>query len=116
MSRAASTTGCDTDPVDVSPNVVLDEASLGAFCRAHGIRRLGLFGSALRGQLGPESDIDLLVEFEPARIPGLLAIAQLEIELEELIGRQVDLRTSGDLSRYFRDEVTSSARVLYDAA
>ncbi len=89
---------------------------LAAFCRARGIRRLGLFGSALRGELRPDSDIDLLVEFESGRTPGLLSLAEFEFELEGLLGREVELRTPSDLSRYFRDEVAASARVLYDAA
>lgn len=94
----------------------MDDEALAVFCRANGVRRLGLFGSALRGQLRPDSDIDLLVEFEPGRSPGLLRLAGLELELETLVGRAVDLRTPADLSRYFRDQVSSSARVLYDAA
>jgi predicted nucleotidyltransferase len=63
-----------------------------------------------------DSDIDLLVEFEPGRTPGLLGVAKLELELRELLGREVDLRTVGDLSPYFRDDVVAAARVLYDAA
>lgn len=85
-------------------------------CSSSGIRRLGLFGSALHGRLRPDSDIDLLVEFEPGRTPGLFGIAQLELDLGDLIGRSVDLRTVHDLSRYFRDEVAAEARTLYDAA
>ena len=102
--------------MELAPGVSIGEERLHAFCRAHGIRRLGLFGSALRGQLRPDSDIDLLVEFKPNRTPGLLGIAQLELELAELLSRPVDLRTLGDLSRYFRDEVAAKARTLYDAA
>lgn len=96
--------------------MTVDEKALAAFCRANAIRRLGLFGSALHGSLRPDSDIDLLVEFEPDRSPGLLRLAELELELSALIGRDVELRTAGDLSRYFRDEVAADARVLYDAA
>lgn len=102
--------------MELAPGVVIDQAALSTFCRANGIRRLGLFGSALRGQLRPDSDVDLLVEFEPGRIPGLLTIAGLELALGQLVGRRVDLRTPADLSRYFRDEVTANARMLYDAA
>lgn len=102
--------------MELAPGVSIDDERLQAFCSAYGIRRLGLFGSALRGQLRPDSDIDLLVEFEPDRTPGLLGIAQLELDLAELLGRSVDLRTLGDLSRYFRDEVAAQARTLYDAA
>lgn len=102
--------------MELAPGVDVDEERLGAVCVAHGIRRLRLFGSALDGRLRPDSDIDLLVEFEPGRTPGLLGIAQLELELGDLLGRSVDLRTLGDLSRYFRDEVAATARPLYDAA
>ncbi len=107
---------CDTCDMELAPGVVVEDEALRAFCEGHGVRRLGLFGSALRGELTPTSDIDLLVEFEPDQIPGLLGMAQLELELSELLGREVDLRTQGDLSRYFRDEVAASARIVYDAA
>lgn len=90
----------------------LDDTTLARFCRAHGIRRLSLFGSQLKGTARPDSDVDLLVEFEPGRIPGLLGISAMEIELSDLLGRRkVDLRTAGDLSRWFRDEVSRSAEV-----
>lgn len=102
--------------MELAPGVDVDETALSAFCRANGIRQLSLFGSALRGLLRPDSDIDLLVEFEPDRIPGLIGLAQLELDLSDMIGRSVDLRTRQDLSRYFRDEVAASARTLYDAA
>lgn len=102
--------------MELAPGVSIDDERLQVFCSAHGIRRLGLFGSALRGQLRPDSDIDLLVEFEPDSTPGLLGISQLELDLADLVGRSVDLRTLGDLSRYFRDEVAAQARTLYDAA
>jgi predicted nucleotidyltransferase len=84
------------------------------FCRRHHIRRLSLFGSVMKGTSGPDSDIDLLVDFEPGEIPGLLGMAQIEAELSDLLGhRKVDLRTARDLSRYFRDDVLRSARVQY---
>ena len=86
--------------------------ALAEFCREHGIRRLSVFGSALREDFGPESDVDVLVEFEPARTPGLLGVARIELELSELFaGRKVDLRTPEDLSRYFRQEVLDTAEV-----
>lgn len=76
-----------------------------------------MFGSALREELSPDSDIDLLVEFKPDQIPGMLQIAQFEFELSRLFdGRQVDVRTYEDLSIHFRDEVRSKARSLYEAA
>lgn len=102
--------------MELAPGVGNDEERLQVFCSAHGIRRLGLFGSALRGQVRPDSDIDLLVELEPGSTPGLLGIAQLELDLADLPDRSVDLRTLADLSRYFRDEVAAQARTLHDAA
>ncbi|OGT31068.1 MAG: nucleotidyltransferase [Gammaproteobacteria bacterium RBG_16_51_14] len=92
----------------------VDEAALSRFCRQHHIRRLSLFGSQLKGAARPDSDIDLLVEFEPDHIPGLLAIAGMELELSGMLnGRKVDLRTAGDLSRHFRDEVVRTAEAQY---
>jgi predicted nucleotidyltransferase len=85
------------------------------FCRRNHIRKLALFGSILRDELKPDSDIDLLVEFEKEHIPGLITLAGMEIELSNKFGRKVDLRTPGDLSRYFRDEVVRSAEVQYEA-
>jgi hypothetical protein len=93
----------------------LDEAALARFCETHHIRRLSLFGSQLKGSSTADSDIDLLVEFDPAHIPGLLGIATMEIVLSGLVGRKVDLRTSRDLSRHFRDEVVRAAEVQYAA-
>jgi predicted nucleotidyltransferase len=102
--------------MELAPGATVDEHELRSFRRTHGIRSLRLFGSALRGELRPDSDIDLLVDFDPGRVPGLLSLAKLELELAELLGRDVDLRTRADLSRHFRDQVTATARVLYDAA
>ena len=84
------------------------------FCRHHHIRRLALFGSVLGPAFGPESDVDVLVEFEPGHVPGF-AFFGIQDELSELIGRKVDLHTRGFLSRYFRDEVEAQAEVLYAA-
>ncbi len=93
-----------------------DKDALAALCRRYRIRRLSLFGSTLRGVARPDSDVDLLVEFEPDATLGLLTMAQIEIELSELLsGRRVDLRTAGDLSRYFRDEVVRTAEAQFDA-
>ena len=98
----------------MNPRLSIPKPELAAFCRAHGIRRLAIFGSALRDDFGPESDIDVLVEFAPGRVPGLLGIAGMEIELSPLFGgRKVDLRTPEDLSRYFRQEVLDTAEVQY---
>ncbi len=91
------------------------KAELADFCQAHGIRRLAIFGSALRPDFGPESDVDVLVEFVPGRVPGLLGVVGMEIDLSPLFGgRKVDLRTPKDLSRYFRQEVLDTAEVQYE--
>ena len=93
-----------------------EAGALAALCRRHHIRRLSLFGSALRGELRPESDIDLLVEFAPGRKPGLLALSAMERELSPLFGgRSIDLRTPEDLSRYIRPHVVNEAEVKYAA-
>lgn len=85
------------------------------FCLRHRIRRLSLFGSILRDDFRPESDIDLLVEFEPGATPGF-GFFGIQEELAEILGRKVDLNTPQCLSRYFVDEVLREAQVLYDAA
>ena len=93
-----------------------DQPGLAALCRRHHIRRLSLFGSVLKGTDRPDSDVDLLVEFEPGQEPGLLAFARMEAELSRLLGgRRVDMRTEADLSRYFRQEVVRTAEVQYAA-
>lgn len=97
-------------------NCPVDRAILADFCRKNGIRRLALFGSALRDDFGPDSDIDLLVEFDPGRPVGFFKLAELEQELADMLGRRVDLRTIPELSRYFRDEVARSAVDQYRAA
>ena len=97
-------------PHQVFPN----SAELAALCRRYHIGRLSLFGSTLQGTDRPDSDLDLLVEFEPGHKPGLLRLAQIQAELTTLAGgRTVDLRTAQDLSRYFRDEVVRTAEVQY---
>jgi predicted nucleotidyltransferase len=94
--------------------ISVDRESVSAFCRQHHIRQLAFFGSVLRSDFGPDSDIDVLVDFHPDHVPGLFGIAQLERELSTLFGgRKVDLRTAEDLSRYFRQEVLSQAEVQY---
>ncbi len=93
-----------------------DQAALASICRRRHIRRLALFGSTLRGADRPDSDVDLLVEFETGREPGLLRLAQIGSELSGLLGgRTVDLRTPADLSRYFRDDVVRMAEVQFEA-
>jgi len=94
----------------------IDPSILSDFCSQNGIKRLSLFGSQLKGTAGPDSDIDLLVEFEKGKKPGLIGLSRMEAELSELLGdRKVDLRTAADLSRFFRDEVVREAEVQYAA-
>jgi len=100
----------------MSTRIALDALRLGEFCRRHRIRKLSLFGSVLRDDFGPESDIDVLVEFEPGVRVGLIGLQRVEDELSDLLGRSVDLNTPGFLSPYFRDQVLAEAEVLYDAA
>ena len=95
--------------IEISPDAIAD------FCRRHRIHRLALFGSILRDDFGPDSDIDILVEFEPDATPGFAFFA-LQDELTQMLGRKVDLNTPGFLSKYFRDEVMREAEPLYDAA
>lgn len=95
--------------------VRVPKRKLAEFCRRNHIRKLALFGSVLRDDFGPDSDIDVLVEFEPGRTPGL-AFFGLADELSEMFGRKVDLNTPASLSRYFREQVVSEARSLYEEA
>ena len=96
--------------------LLADRDALARLCLRHRIRRLSLFGSVLKGTERPDSDVDLLVEFEAGAAPGLLGLAGIEEELSKLLGgRRVDLRTPADLSPHFRAEVTRSAKVQYAA-
>jgi len=95
-------------------HIILPKEQIADFCRRRHIRRLAVFGSALRSDFNESSDIDILVEFEPENIPGLFGMARMERELSALLGgRKVDLRTPEDLSRYFRQEVLNEAEVQY---
>ena len=85
------------------------------FCRRHHVQRLGLFGSAVHGTLKPDSDLDVLVEFDPDHIPGL-AFFKMQQELSDLLWRKVDLNTFKFLSPNFRDSVMSELKVLYESA
>lgn len=93
--------------------VTIAREELATFCRRHHICRLALFGSVLRDDFGPDSDIDVLVEFAPGARVGLIKMSGIEEELSLLFGRKVDLRTAADLSRYFRDQVVEAAEVQY---
>jgi predicted nucleotidyltransferase len=100
----------------MTQNLFSDPVALSALCRRHHIRRLALFGSTLKGTARADSDVDLLVEFEPGQEPGFIRLASMEAELSALLGhRHVDLRTANELSRHFRDEVVRSAVVQYVA-
>ena len=94
--------------------LALPQAEIEEFCRRNHIRKLSLFGSVLTPRFRPESDIDVLVEFEAGSKITLFDVAGMELELTEKLGRKVDLRTAGDLSRYFRDQVVSTAAIQYE--
>ena len=96
-----------TLPIDLS------QEEIKQFCQRHSIRKLSLFGSVLRDDFTTESDVDVLVEFELGKTPGL-AIITMEDELSNIIHRRVDLRTLADLSRYFREQVVAEAMVIYE--
>jgi predicted nucleotidyltransferase len=93
----------------------VDSGRLAEFCQKHRIKRLSFFGSVLRDDFGPESDVDVLLEFERGVRIGLIGLAALELELSEILGRKADVRTLQDLSRYFRADVMASAEVQYAA-
>ena len=99
----------------MSPQIAINREQIADFCRRHHIRRLALFGSVLRKDFRPDSDVDVLVEFEPGQRVGLAFFA-MQDELSDLFGHRVDLNTPGFLSRYFRDEVLAEADVLYAKA
>jgi hypothetical protein len=99
----------------VAVQIPIDRRVLADFCRRHHVQRLALFGSVLREDFAPSSDVDVLVEFEPGHVPGL-AFFDMERELTGLLGRKVDLNTPGFLSRYFRDQVLAEAVNQYVAA
>ncbi len=94
--------------------VAIPREFIESFCIRNSIRKLSLFGSVLTARFRPESDVDILVEFEEGARPTLLTLARLERELTEALGRQVDLRTAGDLSRYFRAKVVAESVPQYE--
>ncbi len=96
--------------------ISLPDEAIAAFCQRHRIRKLSLFGSVLCDDFRPDSDVDVLVEFEPEYIPGLLKFSAMQIELSEIIGRDVHLSTHNFLSDYFRQKVMDTARVQYERA
>ena len=98
----------------MTARLAIEKERIAEFCRRHHIRKLALFGSVLREDFRPESDVDVLVEFEPGRVPGLAFFA-MEEELSDLLGRNVDLNTRMCLSPYFRDQAELEAEPLYEA-
>lgn len=96
-------------PIDI------DNEQVAAFCQRCHLTKLAFFGSVLTDRFGPESDVDVLVEFAPGHIPGLIALSGMERELSKILGRRADMRTPKDLSRHFRDEVVRTAVVQYAA-
>jgi len=97
-------------------NLKIHSEKIAAFCKKNSIRKLSLFGSVLRDDFSPDSDIDVLVVFEPDAQVGLIGLAGREIELGEILGRKVDLNTPGFLNKYYREKVLAEAVVHYDAA
>ena len=96
-----------------SVEVFRPDGTIEAFCRRHHVRYLALYGSVLRSDFGPDSDVDVLVEFEPGHCVGLITFAGMENELSDLVGRKVDLTTPAGLSPYFRDDVLLEAEPQY---
>jgi predicted nucleotidyltransferase len=94
-------------------HIPIERERVANFCRRNRIRRLALFGSVLRDDFRPDSDVDVLVEFAPGERVGLFRMAALERELSQLFQRRVDLRTPAELSRYFRDQVNREAETQY---
>jgi len=98
----------------INNKIIVPQEKIADFCRRNHICKLSLFGSVLRGDFGPDSDVDVLVEFETGHVPGFFRLFDLEKELSSLFdGRKVDLRTPEDLSRHFRNEVVAKAEVQY---
>ena len=98
----------------MSLKIEVPKEEIAAFCRRHHICKLAFFGSVLRDDFTPDSDVDVLVEFEPSHAPGLAFFA-MQRELSEILGRKADLNTAQDLSPYFRQEVLDEAEMLYVA-
>ncbi len=96
--------------------IEIPKAEISQFCRQNAIRRLAFFGSVLRDDFGPESDVDVLVDFEPGVSVGLITLAGMEIELSELLGRRAEIHTPAGLHPRFRDRVEQAAEVEYERA
>jgi uncharacterized protein len=99
----------------VSPQLHISKEQIAEFCRRHHIRRFAFFGSVLRDDFRPDSDVDVLIEFEPDHIPGLIRLMGMQLEFSEMIGREADFRAPGDLHRSFREKALAEAEVQYAA-
>lgn len=97
-------------------NINIPKEKIDEFCQRHHIRRLALFGSVLRENFTPNSDVDVLVEFEPGTRVGMIRLAGIELELSRILGRKVDMNTPGFISKYYREEVLAEAEDQYVAA
>lgn len=95
------------------PILNITYADIAAFCRRYSIRRMWLFGSVIRDDFTPESDVDVLVEFEAGQLPGWAFFGEMPQALEQLFGHKVDLLTPDSLSQYMRDDVMQGARLVY---
>ena len=94
-------------------HINVPEGEIDSFCRRNRIKKLSFFGSVLRDDFSPASDVDVLVEFMPGTVVGFIRLAGMEMELSDILGRKVDLRTPAELSRYFRQDVLNAAEVQY---
>ncbi len=105
----------DNEPIDIlKNNITIDKQDISRLCKNYHISQLSVFGSALRDDFNDDSDIDILLEFEPNHIPGFFGLFDIEQALSNLLdGRKVDVRTPQDLSRHFRDKVIANAEVQY---
>jgi uncharacterized protein len=99
----------------MEPRITIDKGRIADFCRKHHLTKLALFGSVLTDRFGPDSDVDVLFEYDQQHIPSLFEVVRMERELSEILGYKADMRTAEDLSKYFRDEVVRAALVQYAA-
>ncbi len=99
----------------MNPKINISKQWIQEFCKTHHILKLALFGSVLTEHFSETSDIDILVEFDPQHIPGLFSIVEMKEELALHIGREVDLRTPEDISKFFRNEVLQQSYLLYES-
>jgi uncharacterized protein len=97
----------------MAARIDIPKETLDDFCRRRRIRKLSLFGSVLRSDFGPQSDVDVLVEFESGAAVGYFELADMEAEFSRLLGRKADIRTPAELSRYFREKVVAAAETQY---